>query len=291
MMLYRKTGFIITLLIPLLVVLSSTGLAGSLVEKLPSGQIDWSRLIVEAEGHGLPDPEMHGAATARKKAADEAERRAYRNLLDTVMAVRLLGDKTIAQQFSQKDAVLSKIEDILNSAKTVSTRYLSDGTIIKHMAFPLTGALAQLILPENIVSIESQEAGNTSDNSDRDAYTGLVVNARGLNLKPALCIKILDEQGEPVYGPALISREYAVQNGVCSYMIQTKAEDGDMKKRVGKSPMIVRAIRVIGPGASDLAISNTDASRIRATVSHLLFLRRCRVMILCGDAGSSAKTD
>ncbi|NOY70361.1 MAG: hypothetical protein GXP53_12905 [Deltaproteobacteria bacterium] len=275
-------------LILILLIIPRITLSCNLVESVSFGRIDWNHLIVEADGSGMPDPELHDTARARQKASMDAERKAYQNLLNTVMAVRLEGDSTIGRNVKGKDEVLSKIEDILNGAKTVSTRYLSDGTIIKHLMIPLTGPLAQLLLPENIVPIETQKVGDDSADTATHDYTGLVVDARGLNPAPAMCIRIVDEQGESVYGPAFISREYAVQKGVCTYSIN-QIDQENQDKRVGKTPLIVRAIRIMPPGTSDLMISNTDAARIRAAVSHLFFLRKCRVLILSGDAETTGK--
>lgn len=274
------------ILILILLTIPRAALSRNLVQTVACGTIDWNRLVVEADGSGTPNPGLHDAARARQKASIDAEQKAYQNLLDTVMAVRLLPDSTIGQHLRGKDAVLSKIEDILNGARTVSTRYLSDGTVIKHLMIPLTGLLARLILPESIVPIETQMVGNDSADTGGDTYTGLVVDARGLNIKPAMCIKIVDEQGKSVYGPAFISRVYAVSRGICAYSIN-HIDPGNQEKRVGKTPLIVRAIRVVPPGASDLTISNTDAARIRAAVTHLFFLRKCRVIILTGDAGTT----
>ena len=47
--------------------------------------------------------------------------------------------------------------------------------------------------------------------------TGLIIDARGLGLRPAMSPKILDQNGSTVYGPGNFTREFAVKFGVAGY--------------------------------------------------------------------------
>ena len=90
--------------------------------------------------------------------------------------------------------------------------------------------------------------------------------------------RILNEKGEQVYGAAYVSREFAVQNGVCGYM---KSLSAALKsERVMDNPLTVKGLRTNGPAVSDIVISNTDASRIRGSSENLTFLKKCRVMVV-----------
>jgi hypothetical protein len=89
---------------------------------------------------------------------------------------------------------------------------------------------------------------------------------------------LLDENGREVYSSAFVSREYAVQQGVCQYM--RIPDDLANLVRVAPKPLCVKGLRT-GPAAScDIVISNADASRLRGASSHLSFLKQCRVIIL-----------
>ena len=51
-------------------------------------------------------------------------------------------------------------------------------------------------------------------------------------------------------------------------------------QRVTANPLVVKGLRVEGPGQCDIVISNTDAVRLRNSAADLSFLEKCRVMIV-----------
>jgi len=113
---------------------------------------------------------------------------------------------------------------------------------------------------------------------NRKEYTGLVIDARGLGINPAMTFQLVDEDGKEVYGSAYVSREHVVQWGMCEYTSDINA----IKKneRIGGNSIVVKGIKVKPPGNSDVIISGADASRVRGAVEHLGFLKECRVMIV-----------
>jgi hypothetical protein len=106
----------------------------------------------------------------------------------------------------------------------------------------------------------------------------MVIDARGINTRPAMAPKILNENGEEVYGSAYVSREFAVQQGMSGYAKDLTAAQSN--PRVTNSPLTVKGLRTEGHGRSDIVISNADASRLRSASEHLSFLKKCRVMIV-----------
>jgi hypothetical protein len=50
--------------------------------------------------------------------------------------------------------------------------------------------------------------------------------------------------------------------------------------RVTANPLTVKGLRSVGPGKSDIVISKSDASRILSAAENLLFMQKCRVMIV-----------
>ena len=116
-----------------------------------------------------------------------------------------------------------------------------------------------------------------------EVFSGLVVDARGIGVKPAMAPMILDENGQVVYGPAFVSREYAVQNGMSGYVTDIEAAESDT--RVGYYPLTVKGLKTEGPGQCDIVISNSDAAKLRKSSENLMFLKECRVVIVLGDGG------
>lgn len=90
--------------------------------------------------------------------------------------------------------------------------------------------------------------------------------------------KIIDENGQEVYGSAFVSREYAVQQGMSGYAKDMTAAQSN--PRVTNNPLTVKGLKTEGPGKSDIVISNADASKLKSAYEHLSFMKKCRVMIV-----------
>jgi hypothetical protein len=109
-------------------------------------------------------------------------------------------------------------------------------------------------------------------------FTGLIVDARGSGLRPAMAPKILDEQGNEVYGSGYVSREYAVQIGVVGY--EKDINRAKSNERVTNNPMIIKGLKATGTNRADIVISNSDAQRVLAAAKNLNFMEKCQVMII-----------
>ena len=155
---------------------------------------------------------------------------------------------------------------------------------------PMYGGFAQLVLPEEIKQIESiKTVSSENDTSETvlqesradieaETYTGIVVDARGIQFSPAMAPVIVDEKIREVYGSAFVSREFAVQQGMAGYSrdMQTAGQD----PRVSGNPLMVKGLGTLENSPSTIIISNADASKIKSTSEHISFLKRCRVMIV-----------
>ena len=121
-------------------------------------------------------------------------------------------------------------------------------------------------------------AGASPPEPAGDIFSGLVVDTRGIDFRPALDLKIMDENGHEVYGSAFVSREYAVQTGICGFVRDLAAARRD--PRVGTRPLTVRGLSSPAARGADIVISNADAAKLRSASTHLEFLKQCRVMIV-----------
>jgi hypothetical protein len=151
------------------------------------------------------------------------------------------------------------------------------------VSMPLTGALFDAVLPGEAggrITSTPAPGGTPPSTRTSGAISGVVVDATGLDATPAMAPKILDEDGEEVYGTTKVMRQYAMQQGVVGYHNNVARASED--ERVAGNPLVVRALRTTGPNGCDLIISNQDARQIRQAASNLPFLDECRVMIVLG---------
>ncbi len=265
-----------------------------LVEQMANGDINWTKGVVQAKGIGAPPEKYYGKPQARPMALRAAKLDAMRNLLEATKGVRI-SSTTLVKDFAvTSDIIMSQIEGMVKGAQVVHQEYMSDGTVEVTMQMSLMGGFAQLILPMEIKQVESirpippvhkeplppivKKPSAPAPKPVSEVFTGMVIDARGINARPAMAPKILNENNEEVYGSAYVSREFAVQQGMSGYAKDLTAAQSN--PRVTNSPLTVKGLRTEGHGRSDIVISNADASKLRSASEHLTFLKKCRVMIV-----------
>jgi len=241
------------------------------------GKINWSEGYIEAVGIGAPPERYFGKPQARPMALRAAKVDAYRNLLEATKGVRV-DSTTVVKDFTvDSDVINAQVEGVVKGAKVMNQEYLSDGTVEVTLRMPLAGSFSQIIIPKALE--KKPEAPPPAVPAPTGVvYTGMVVDARGLQARPAMSPKILDENGKEVYGSVNVDREYAVQQGMSGYARDLTAAQSN--QRVTNNPVSVKGIKTEGPGRSDIIISNADAEKIRGAADNLSFLKKCRVMIV-----------
>jgi hypothetical protein len=244
-----------------------------------NGSVNWTTGWITAGGTGLPgDPPTHDNLPA---AVASGRNHARANLLAITRGLWVRSRQTAGELADLHPALAEKLLGMTAAAAVTRQDHHSDGSVTVTVAMSLFGGLSQLLLPPEIVPLETvKTVGSQKPPADTQppipqAYTGLVVDARGLKLQPALAPRIFSQNGNVVYDYAFVSREFAVQHGVCGYLLTPAAAS-----RVGEHPMVVRALRTVGSGGCDLVVSNSDAARIRNAPEHLAFMRHCRVLIV-----------
>ena len=270
----------------------STGAENSgYIEIMETGSIDWSAGVFRSSGVG-PSPGKKGERdeAEREKAFNASKTKALQNMIALVMAARVDAHSVVRDIASKNDMVMAKVENIVNGSKIYKQEYLSDGTVEITLQMNMFGGFAQLILPEEIKQIETIKTvfGGKKIVPESDffsppkmaaeSYTGLVVDARGTQALPVVVPVIVNENGKEVYGPAFVSREFAVQQGLCRYMTDT--ESALKSPFVGGNPLLVKGLRVQDNNRSRVVISNADASKLLNMSENLSFLKKCRVMIV-----------
>lgn len=271
-----------------------------LVEQIgANGTVNWTTGIIEAIGIGAPPEKFFGKPQARPMALRAAQLDAYRNILEVVKGVRVSSTTLVEDYVTKSDIIRTKVDGLVKGAQIVKKEYLSDGTVEITLRMSLSGGLMLVILPE-VVEVEQVEKPVAATPEAQPAvpepsatapapataptapakivYTGLVVDARGIQARPAMSPKIVDENGQEVYGSMQVDREFAVQQGMSGYARELTAAQSN--SRVTNNPVTIKGLRTEGPGQSNIVISNADAQTLGAAVENLTFLKQCRVMIV-----------
>jgi len=271
----------LTLLSPGLL-LGATG--QEISEHFDNGRIDWSNGTVQAQGIHAPNEKTRRPASpeAREHYVNRAIDNARTNLSAILKKLTIHGETTGGDVMGTNREILTQMDLMFLYAPITGKRFLTDGSVKVTATLSLRGAFSQLILPGEIRQINPIRPLFTPEDPEalapHGAYTGLIVDARGVSAVPGLAPRVVTESGEEVYGPTIISREYAVQRGVATYEI-TLARAGQGLS-AGKNPLMVTGIGTTKGARTDIIISSQDAARIRADVAHTTFLSQCRVIIV-----------
>jgi len=239
------------------------------------GSVDWSKRMITATGIGEP-----GGKGGRAGQILVAKNDALRQMLATINGMYLDAETTVRDFTLESDVIRTKVEGVARNFWQVGEPdYKSDGSIEVTMAMALD-SVTQVLIPAKFPNmgtgtpiVPPQPAP-----SPGQVYTGLIVDCRGMEVRPAMAPKIMNESDTEVYGSRYVSREYAIQQGMVGYgrnLDQAKTND-----RVTDHPLIVKALRAEGPNHTDVVISNGDADMLHGVSENLSFLQKCRVMLI-----------
>jgi hypothetical protein len=282
----KRSATILVIVISLMVVAAgaaSAQLVGTIkdveVSVGTTGKIDYTTQVITAVGIGAPPANPANPAQARAMAERAAQVVAYRNLLEATKGVRVDSTTLVENFMTTSDAIRAEVSGIIQGAMIMDKKYMSDGSVEITVGMKLTGALADALLPKAPATppvLMTPPAGAPAVTGQ--LYTGLIIDARGLNVKPAMAPKVLNEDGKEVYGSAWINRDYAVREGMVGYLKDRDAAQSN--PRVTDKPLMVKALKVSGDARVDTVISNTDALMLQSASQNLTMLQKCRVIIL-----------
>ncbi len=131
--------------------------------------------------------------------------------------------------------------------------------------------------PELPKPVQTPEGGATIAFKGGTA-TGVVVDGRGLGLRPALLPRIVDSQGQEIYVGQVVTRTNAVEQGVAGYAKDVNAAANNF--RVTDNPAVLKGLRASGAARTDIVVGQADAQILRQLSSKGDFLQYCRVIIV-----------
>ena len=265
------------------------------VQQVDNGAMNYSNGFVVATGIGAISPLAQNPGMARATAVRAAKVDAMRNLLEAVMAITVSSETTVRGAAIENDVVKTSVEGMVRGARmrdidgdgrgsNSDIRYLSDTSIEIEMEVHMSG-ISEVILPPAGYA-PAPVAGGAPAPAPAAApaapkpgtVTGLIIDARGLGLRPAMSPKVLDQNGGVVYGAGNFTREFAVKFGVAGY--SKNLEQAQQDPRVVGNPLVVKGVGVQGANKADLVLAAGDVSRVKSADNSGKFLSNCKVMIL-----------
>lgn len=246
--------------------------------------INWSNRTITATGIGAPNPDAPNIAVKRAGAINAAKMYALRDLLATLKGMYLSSETTVENYMTTSDVIKTQVEGIAKAFKVVGEpKYFEDGSVEVTVEMSMNGDLSDLVLQETEFGDNTPLVGEaTYKLSDivgqPSVYSGLIIDCKAVQLRPALAPKIYNRSGEEIYGSANVNKDYAVEQGMLGYL--KSVESAKENARVSNNPLVINAIGVKGTNKSDIIISDDDASKIKELDAKLNFLKECRVIAI-----------
>ena len=239
------------------------------VQKVGHGEVNWSTNTITATGSGAANFKDANVAVARLNAERAAKLDALRNILETIKGVQIDGKKSGADVLSNGQ-IQAKVMGLAKNFKVVDTRYYSDGSVDVVVQMPMSGSLTSTLVPKH--------KKRKLNSAGPENFTGLVVNAKSLSVTPSMAPRITDEKGKEVYGVSVVQQSAVEKGGIAGYAKNLDTAKGD--NRVGKKPLVVKALGTGDGNSTDLFIANADADKLRDPKQNLGYLTEGKVIIV-----------
>lgn len=223
--------------------------AEDLTQNVAHGSINWGKGVVVVTGSGAPSLKASNAAVARLGAERAAKMSALRNALEAIKGVRVSGEKVLGDMMAGDGAVSAKVQGVVRGFKVLDTKYYSDGGIDLVVEVPLSGVVAAVSDPK------------TTKPAPKTEKTGVIIDARGIDLAPSMLLTLIDEEGGAIVDPAALNAASVQKHGSAAWMKSMDAAKKD--PRVGAKPLIVSPTKSLSPTSSACQFSAADSKALK----------------------------
>ena len=259
-----------------------------------NGSVNYGDRTIQAIGIGFIPENVINAGQARRAAMRIAKQDALRQLIEIVNGVNVTSETTVSGAMFD-DVIKTQVQGAIRGARQVGEpKYLSDTSVevtyevkmadISRVLLPMAEKAPTLTFDDVTVGgaatpeASSDQGSNADSGPTSGGVTGIIIDGKGLGLRPAMSPRIMNQSGSVVYGPGQYSRDYAASNGVVGYAKSLEQAKAD--PRVQGNPLVIRGSSVSGSSAADLVVSNVDAGKIARADGSAGLLGNCRVMFV-----------
>jgi hypothetical protein len=212
---------------------------------------------------------------ARMQAYERAREQSRKKIIDLLMTIRVDPENTM------KDLV-EKNEETRKGLSLIVERGI---TFRDHpRGFYHSGCEGILPLGDLLealpFSFPGEDFPTRMDNPIDTEYTSLIIDTRGLGVKPMLLPSIYSTAGLEIYGKNFIDASYAARHGMASFAYTDT--EAMTNKRAGKHPYYTAALKSIRHCP---VLSERDARKILASPKTREHLKKCRVIFIIDREG------
>jgi hypothetical protein len=257
-----------------------------------ASRIKWDEGFLEVKAGATADPALIlNARQGLSLAAKAARQLAYAKLAEIVSGVKIDGVTVVRNAMVVDSTIRSTVDGFIKGAVVVSEtpEKQPDGSpwVDVVMRLPLHGAgsVSQ--------SLAGWATGRAADAYRGDPtfpinepYTGLIIDVSESAFSQALMPRVLEQSSSEkgaskvVYGPHVVQAGTLAQQGAVGYALAPG--DARQSGRVGRNPLVVRAVATTGGPTGDIILTTRDAERVLAADRTGRFLERAAVVVVRG---------
>ncbi|WP_421902476.1 hypothetical protein [Maridesulfovibrio sp.] len=278
---------------------------GGLVVKSDGTLINWGDGFLSASSEIKLLPDSIDPVRSKALAVRQGGVESRKGLLDMVLSLPLDSRRKVSSLIKNDIKSLNSLRGYVQNS-LLNTAVDANGTVVVTSSLNLRNGLSSIIIPPTLsfqtgipptISGERGETGaelqalESEENGyiDSSVYSGVLVDARGLDFNPVLLPLIYDGRGVGVYGPFAVSRESVLKRGLVTYMVDENSEN--LRSRVGNFPLKVKAVNTHGTSRSNFVLSLDDATKVRAVLKRKIVSENCSVVILVDNPDKSANIE
>jgi len=268
---------------------------GGFVQHMEQGRIDWLTGEVSAIGQGKAGKLLQDKQTRQQVMRRQALINGRRHLYNALQAVRINSSLTVGDLVAEDAALREKLRGRVSNSVVLDRTFVPGERMRLRVGIKLWGELSEILIPDSVWYKQpsrpsQQDLNRTQGRSGRAMeYTGLIVDARGLDVSPSLICRLYGPEERLLYGPSVVRPSIAIGRGMAGYM-QHRGK-ALRATRSGGNPLILRAEDRAASQGCELTLSAAASERLLPRPGDLGFLRRGKVIILVGTTEGEQPTE
>ena len=240
-------------------------------------EMNWETNTIEVVGVGAYPTNARSQFQARALAKRAAIADGYRQLLEAIQGVNVTAETTVRDMMTESDIIKTQVTGCVKGAQIVDERDLAGGGYEVTMRMSLFGGnnpVARVVMPDP-PQVREHFPEPKSHISIRGGYTGLIVDCRGLGLKPVMSPVIKNENGQSIYGYKNLDYDMVIAKGMANYSYSLDSG----VDRAGSNPLIVKAVAVENHNGYPV-VSVEDSNKILSENNSTHFLEATNVVFI-----------
>lgn len=257
------------------------------IQEFDNGAINWLTGVVTATGESYASGLEVSSRQARLRTVRAATIEARKNLFKILGKIPVTERLHVRNILHSDEDVMQYVRGDMQNSRIVSTAFNEDGVATVTVSVTLRGMFLEKLIGKRVSFHRLNKnpySGSTNNaagaqNSLPITYTGLLVDARDVGVNPAITMNIVDEAGQVLYSPRIVTRNVALKKGMVEYA--GSWEEGVASERSASNPLILKAVTVQGTARNNIVISDEQAQLLKQINNANKFLEEGRVVVVC----------